>query len=61
MDSLFQSYGKYYNFNEFIQMDDSLHFYDVDHLNQGGVNIFNEKLLDILRKDSILPPAAEIK
>ena len=43
-----QSYGTYYNFNEMISLDDSLHFYDSHHLNQNGVNIFNAKLIDVL-------------
>ncbi|HFC01066.1 MAG TPA: hypothetical protein ENJ53_09710 [Phaeodactylibacter sp.] len=44
-DKKIMSYGTYYNFNEIMQLDDSLHFFDADHLNQNGVEIFNEKLL----------------
>jgi hypothetical protein len=47
-DKKMQSYGTYYNFNEMISLDDSLHFYDSHHLNQNGVNIFNAKLIDVL-------------
>lgn len=47
-DKKMQSYGTYYNFNEMISLDDSLHFYDPHHLNQNGVTIFNAKLLDTL-------------
>lgn len=41
-------YGEYFNFNEILQLDDSLHFYDSHHLNQNGVILFNTKLIDIL-------------
>jgi hypothetical protein len=45
IDSLFNSYGlEYYNFNTLLEINDSIHFYDADHLNQHGVTIFNEKL-----------------
>jgi hypothetical protein len=47
-DSLMKDYGEYYNFNNLVNLDDSLHFFDAFHLNQKGVEIFNEKLLDIL-------------
>ena len=49
-DSLMESYAKYYNFNEIISLNDSLHFYDSDHLNQNGVVIFNKSLIEILNK-----------
>ena len=49
IDSLMRSYGlQYYNFNEIIQLDDSLDFYDAHHLNQNGVNKFNAKLKEVL-------------
>jgi hypothetical protein len=47
-DDRMRTYGVYYNFNEFLELDDELHFYDEDHLNQDGVNIFSEKLIEIL-------------
>ena len=49
-NTLMKSQGTYYNFNEILSMDDSLHFYDSHHLNQKGVDIFNKELLDILNK-----------
>ena len=49
-DSLMTTYSDYYNFNKMINLNDSLHFYDSDHLNQSGVEIFNNKLLEILNK-----------
>lgn len=32
----------YYNYNELLEMTDSLHFCEKDHLNQNGIAIFNE-------------------
>lgn len=49
-DSIMKNYSEYYNFNEILSLDDSLHFYDSYHLNQNGVEIFNKKLIDILNK-----------
>ena len=43
-------YGDYYNFNEIMNLEDSLHFYDSNHLNQKGVQLFNEKILNIIKK-----------
>ena len=47
-DEKMSSYGDYYNFNEIIHLDDSLYFYDSHHLNQRGVEIFNEKLIEVV-------------
>ena len=47
-DKLMQDYSSYYNFNELIILDDSLHFYDPHHLNQLGVETFNAELIDLL-------------
>lgn len=47
-DQKMKEYGKYYNFNNLIKLNDSIHFYDSDHLNQNGVNFFNAKLIDLL-------------
>lgn len=52
-DSLMQTYSTYYNFNEIISLNDSLHFYDSHHLNQNGVKIFNEKLIELLNTNKI--------
>ncbi len=48
LDSIYSSKALYLNFNEIVQLDDSLHFYDSHHLNQHGVQIFNEKLIEVL-------------
>jgi len=42
------TYSVYYNFNELITLSDSVHFYDSHHLNQSGVDVFNNALLDLL-------------
>ena len=44
-DKKMSGFGDYYNFNVIIQLDDSLHFYDADHLNRKGVEVLNENLL----------------
>ncbi len=50
-DSIMIQQKEYYNFNEMLQLDDSLYFYDAQHLNQDGVSIFNKMILsDILCK-----------
>lgn len=49
-DKIMKTYSTYYNFNEIMSLNDSLHFYDSDHLNQKGVELFNSELLDILEK-----------
>lgn len=48
-DSLMQTRGEYYNFNNLLQLDDSLHFYDAHHLNQYGVSLFNRELIKRLQ------------
>jgi hypothetical protein len=47
IDSLFATYGPYYNFNTMLTLPDSC-FYDAVHLNQNGVNIFNKKLIEMI-------------
>jgi len=42
--------GEYYNFNKILTLNDTLHFYDEHHLNQTGVELFNNKLLEIIKK-----------
>lgn len=48
-DSLMTNYSEYYNFNELITLNDSLHFSDAHHLNQSGVDIFDQKLIETLK------------
>lgn len=47
-DSLMNGLGIYYDFNKMVELTDSLHFFDAHHLNQKGVEIFNEKLLEVI-------------
>lgn len=47
-----KNYGTYYNFNEMLNLDDSLHFMDKHHMNHNGVKVFNETLLEIIKQDS---------
>ncbi|MEM9544524.1 MAG: hypothetical protein AAGA77_01055 [Bacteroidota bacterium] len=44
-DKQMKELAPYYNFNELIQLDDSIHFYDSHHLNQDGVEVFNDSLI----------------
>ncbi|MCF6129894.1 hypothetical protein L1S35_09420 [Flavobacterium sp. AS60] len=44
-DNKMKTYGKYYNFNGKLNLVDSLHFYDEHHLNQKGVELFDDFLL----------------
>jgi hypothetical protein len=54
-DEIMHGFGTYYNFNYLMNLDDSLHFYDAHHLNQNGVELFNAKVLEVLKNDGHLP------
>ncbi len=41
-------YGNYNNFNELIQLNDSIHFFDYHHMNKNGIKLFNKNILNIL-------------
>jgi hypothetical protein len=47
-EELFKTYGKYYNFINHVDMNDSLHFFDSRHLNQNGVVVFNESVIKVI-------------
>ncbi len=47
-NSQMRDLGDYYNFNEIMTLNDSLHFYDAHHLNQNGVELFNQRLIELL-------------
>jgi hypothetical protein len=47
-DRIMKGLGRYYNFNQLLSLSDSLDFYDFHHLNQNGVQKFNEKLIEVL-------------
>ncbi|WP_299582208.1 hypothetical protein [Mucilaginibacter sp.] len=57
IDNLFSGLGEYYNFNKILNLPDSM-YYDDSHLNQFGVNIYNKKLLEILRSKGDLTKIA---
>lgn len=48
INKLFENNGNYINFNELMVLNDSLDFFDKDHLNQNGVEKFNVKLIELL-------------
>jgi len=50
-DNKISKLGKYFNFNVLIQLDDSLHFYDDDHLNKNGVKKFNTDVIKLVEKE----------
>lgn len=52
-DSIMKSIGPYMNFNEPSFLDDSLHFYDSNHLNQNGVAVFNKRLIREMKNNDI--------
>ncbi len=47
-DSIVREKGKYLDFNKIISLNDSLDFYDQQHMNPSGVRIFNKSLIDTL-------------
>ena len=47
-DEEMRAHSIYHNFNEMITLNDSVHFYDPNHLNQKGVDVFNKKLIELL-------------
>jgi len=49
-DTMMNNYGEYYNFNTLVELDDSIHFYDAYHMNQLGVEIFNDALIDLINE-----------
>lgn len=53
-DDLMQNYGTYFNFNQTLELNDSIHFYDSHHLNQLGVNAFNQKLIETLQTNQLI-------
>jgi hypothetical protein len=53
IDSLFATYGSYYNFNNIINLPDSA-FLDDSHMNQTGVAVFNEKLIEVMEQKGMV-------
>lgn len=50
LNKTFSTYGTYYDFNETLHLSDTL-FYDSNHMNQKGVEIYNEAFINVLKKD----------
>jgi hypothetical protein len=50
-----KSAGRYYDFNTLISLNDTLHFYDDNHLNQDGVAIFDAFFISKMQSEKILP------
>lgn len=50
-DHKISQFGLYHNFNDKIQLVDSLHFYDANHLNQEGVELFNQEIIRVLENE----------
>lgn len=53
-DNWIRKYGVYYNFNELLVLKDEQHFWDADHLNQEGVEIFGSNVIEILFRDKMI-------
>jgi len=53
IDTFFNEHGRYYNFNHLIELDDTEDFYDFHHLNQNGVEKFNQNLINLFKKDGV--------
>jgi hypothetical protein len=47
-DKEMRKYGDYYNFNEILQLNDTVDFQDYHHLNRFGVEVFNKEILKIV-------------
>lgn len=47
-------WAPYYNFNNLVNLNDSLHFYDSHHLNQNGVLLFNQKVLEFIPFEKLI-------
>ena len=45
IEHYFSRHGVYFDYNKKSGLDDSLHFFDDNHLNQRGVELFNHELL----------------
>lgn len=49
-DTVMQEQAHYIDFNTCISLNDTLDFYDANHLNQKGVTIFNPILIDSIKR-----------
>ncbi|WP_235802666.1 hypothetical protein [Vaginella massiliensis] len=54
VDSILNTYGRYKNFQKLIDLNDTLDFYDSNHLNQQAVEKFNEIFIDYIKNQNLL-------
>ncbi|HLV23525.1 MAG TPA: hypothetical protein VKY36_01950 [Moheibacter sp.] len=54
VDSILNSYGSYKNFQGELKLNDTLDFYDSNHLNQDAVEQFNDLFIDYLKNEKII-------
>jgi hypothetical protein len=48
--------GLYIDFNPLLQLEDSVYFFDADHLNQDGVELYDAKLIEVILQQGLLLP-----
>ena len=54
VDSLLKNLGNYKNFQGELELNDSIDFYDSNHMNQPAVVKFNEHFIEYLRKENLI-------
>lgn len=54
IDEMLEGFGSYYNFNKLLKVNDTLDFYDSNHLNQNGVTKFNQEIIKLVKKKMVL-------
>lgn len=52
-DSLMNKQGRYYNYNKNSTFIDTIHFFDSHHLNQNGVKLFNQNVIEIFLENFV--------
>jgi hypothetical protein len=51
-ETYYKRFAPFFNFNTILDLSDTLHFYDENHLNQAGVQLYNEAIIDkVLRSE----------
>lgn len=53
-DHKMRQYGSYINFNQKLKLDNSLNFYDSNHLNKSGAQIYSKEILSIIQDENLL-------
>lgn len=52
VNAYFATKGPFYDFNNSMKLDDSLHFYDAHHMNQLGVDRFTNTIIDSIQTNN---------